>query len=117
MTEMKANILVVDDDPYVRESVSLLLGGRNYSVITCESAKEAMEVMLGKNNIDIVLTDVRMPVVSGVELLEKIHALNPELPVILMTAYAELDVAVDAIKKGPSISLSSPIIPVILSMP
>lgn len=100
MTEMKPNILVVDDDPYVRESASLLLGGRNYSVITCESAKEAMEVILGKNNIDIVLTDVRMPVVSGVELLEKIHALNPELPVILMTAYAELDVAVDAIKKG-----------------
>ncbi len=92
-------IFVVDDDTYVLESVSVLLNKYGYSVITCENAKEAM-AKLQENKIDIVLTDIKMPVVSGIELLGEIHKLNPEIPVILMTAYAELDIAVDAVKKG-----------------
>ncbi len=92
-------VLVVDDDTYVLESVSVLLNKYGYPVITCENAQEAM-AKLQESKIDIVLTDIKMPVVSGVELLGEIHKLNPEIPVILMTAYAELDIAVDAVKKG-----------------
>lgn len=92
-------VLVVDDDTYVLESVSVLLNKYGYPVITCENAKEAM-AKLQESKIDIVLTDIKMPVVSGIELLGEIHKLNPEIPVILMTAYAELDIAVDAVKKG-----------------
>lgn len=92
-------ILVVDDDPYVLESISLLLGKYGYKVAACGSAKDAI-AKFKTGGIDVVLTDVRMPQVSGIELLEQIRALNTETPVILMTAYGELDVAIDAIKKG-----------------
>jgi putative two-component system response regulator len=47
-----------------------------------------------------VLTDIKMPIMTGIELLEQVHVMNPELPVLLMTAYAELDTAVSAIKQG-----------------
>ncbi len=92
-------ILVVDDDPFVLDSVSLLLGTYGYSIISSGKAADA----LGKfqeSRVDVVLTDIKMPSISGIELLEKIHAVNPETPVILMTAYADLNIAVDAIKKG-----------------
>lgn len=91
-------ILAVDDDPYVLESVSLLLKGYGYSVEQCSNAEEALALL--HYNIDVVLTDVKMPNISGIELLERIHSSNADLPVILMTGYAELDIAIDAIKKG-----------------
>jgi len=92
-------ILVVDDDPFVLESVSSILSAHHYAVISCGHAREAMD-MVCDNSIDVVLTDIKMPDISGLELLDTIHKLNPQLPVILMTAYADLDVAVDAVKKG-----------------
>lgn len=95
----QTRILVVDDDPYVLESISSLLKESGYDVIAYENAGEAMAEST-ENIFDVVLTDIKMPETSGIELLEKIHYLNPEVPVILMTAYAELDTAVDAIKKG-----------------
>lgn len=95
----KETILVVDDDPFILESVSALLEGSGHSVIACKNARDAI-TELRKDNVGVVLTDIKMPNTSGVKLLEKIHRLNPKIPVILMTAYAELDVAVDGIKKG-----------------
>ncbi|MBI5193747.1 MAG: response regulator [Nitrospirae bacterium] len=92
-------VLVVDDDPFVRESATSFLGECGYSVIACESAKEAL-TKLGREKIEIVLTDIKMPEVTGLELLEKIRNFDTDLPVILMTAYAELDIAVNALKKG-----------------
>lgn len=92
-------LLVVDDDPYVLESISSLLKEYGYSVLTCQNAIEAME-QLKKAKYDVVLTDIKMPGITGIELLQNIHTYNPQIPVILMTAFAELDVAVDAIKKG-----------------
>lgn len=99
MNEKKANILLVDDDPYIIESLSPLLGEYGYSVFPCEDARTAMAKLRG-NGIDVVLTDIKMPTVSGIKLLEKAHGFDQDIPVILMTAYAELDTAVDAIKKG-----------------
>ena len=96
---LKSTILVVDDDPDVLESVSWLLNEYGYSVVASKNGKNAMD-RLQENRIDVVLTDIKMPVVSGIELLEEIHNLYPEMPVILMTAYADLDMAIEAIKKG-----------------
>lgn len=95
----KSTILIVDDDTYVLESVSVLLSRYDYSVITCENAKEAM-ARLQESRIDIVLTDVKMPAVSGIELLGAIRNLFPGIPVILMTAYAGLNIAIEAVKGG-----------------
>lgn len=99
MSEIKANILLVDDDPYILESLSTLLAEYGYSVFPCEDASRAM-VKLKGDSIDVVLTDINMPEFSGIELLEMAHGFNTEMPVILMSAYAELDTAVEAIKKG-----------------
>jgi putative two-component system response regulator len=93
------NILVVDDDTYVLESVSSLLRESGYSVISCKSAEQAVEQFLG-NNIELVLSDIKMPGLSGIDLLDRIHSIDSKMPVILMTGYAELNVAIDAIKRG-----------------
>jgi putative two-component system response regulator len=95
----KSTILVVDDDPYVLESTAILLQEYGYRVLKSENAAAALR-SFRDNGITVVLTDIKMPQVSGVELLGDIHAVDPQTPVVLMTAYADLDVALDAIKKG-----------------
>jgi putative two-component system response regulator len=99
MTDKISMILVVDDDPYVLESISTLLRAFGFTVKTCNNANSAVQE-IQRTPIDVVLTDIKMPGLTGVELLGMIHKFDSQIPVILMTAYAELDVAVDAIKKG-----------------
>jgi putative two-component system response regulator len=93
------SLLIVDDDPYVLESISSLLKEFGYVVIACRDAVEAME-KIQNISVDAVLTDIKMPGVTGIELIQQIHTYNQQMPVILMTAFAELDIAVDAIKRG-----------------
>jgi signal transduction histidine kinase len=93
------SVIVVDDEPNVLMFTSLLLKKKGYSASACGSAREALEV-LQKNNIDVVLTDIMMPEMSGIELLEEIHSIDPDIPVILVTGFADLDKAIEAIKKG-----------------
>ncbi|MBF0555279.1 MAG: response regulator [Nitrospirae bacterium] len=97
----KAHILVTDDDHFVLESLSILLQENGYSVMTCSNARDALNVMGTHSDIiNVVLTDIKMPGISGVGLLDRLHRRYPDIPVILMTAFAELDVVIDAIKKG-----------------
>ncbi|MCI4625898.1 MAG: response regulator [Candidatus Magnetoovum sp. WYHC-5] len=77
----------------------MLLSEEGYTIIPCADAVTAYKE-IGKQSVNMVLTDIKMPGVSGVELLGKIHLNYPDLPVILMTAFAELDMAIDAIRKG-----------------
>ncbi len=93
-------ILVVDDEAFMRESTSDFLKEYGFSTITSPDAIDALNIIKSNSSIDIILSDIRMPGISGIELLERIHSLSPEKPVILMTAYADLDIAIDAIRKG-----------------
>lgn len=95
----KATILVVDDDRHVLESILLLLSAHGYPVVTAACAEEALE-RLDDREVKVVLTDIRMPGMDGIELAGKIHGHDPDLPVIIMTAYAETEVAVGALKSG-----------------
>jgi putative two-component system response regulator len=97
--KVKNTLLVVDDDAYVLESISTLLKECGYIVHTSQNGNDAM-ALIKKTAFDVVLTDIKMPQLTGIELLQKIHAYDQQLPVILMTAFAELDLAVDAIKLG-----------------
>jgi putative two-component system response regulator len=100
MKEQEINtLLVVDDDPYILESISTLLRAYGYGVYTSLSPHDALN-MVKTMHFDLVLTDIKMPQTTGIELLQGIHAYNNQIPVILMTAFAELDVAVNAIKQG-----------------
>lgn len=99
MTESAPDILVVDDNPFVLETTTLLLAGTGYNAVGCKDAASALDAFMAKE-FDAVLTDVKMPGMTGIGLLEKIHAVNAVVPVILMTGYAELDVAINAVKMG-----------------
>jgi len=95
----KNAILVVDDDPSVLESTSRLLSAFGYLVSSYGNATDAAR-KLQENSIRVVLTDIMMPEVTGLQFLEMIRSFNPGIPVIMMTAYAELDMTIDAIRKG-----------------
>jgi putative two-component system response regulator len=97
--ESPGNIFIVDDDRYVLESVSLLLKESGFSVTTFSNGLDAIRHFVTEP-VDLVLTDINMPGMTGIELLEKIRYLDHETPVLLMTAYADLDTAVMAIQKG-----------------
>ena len=93
------SVLVVDDDPSVLDSSSLLLKEYGYNVVSTSSAEDAIN-RFQTVNIDTVVTDIVMPSMSGIELLRQIHDLNPVTPVILMTAYADMEKVIGAIKIG-----------------
>lgn len=99
MTAAKGQVVVVDDDPYMLESLALLLGEAGFDIRVFGSPFQALDE-IRQTPVDVVLTDVNMGGMTGMELLEKIRAYDQELPVLIMTAYAELEVAVSAIKKG-----------------
>lgn len=95
----KSAILLVDDDPSVLESTSRLLSAFGYLVFPFENARDAV-MKLKEDNVRVVLTDIMMPEVTGLQLLEIIRSFNSEIPVIMMTAHADMDTTIDAIRKG-----------------
>ncbi len=91
-------ILCVDDDPRILGFLGDVLVPRHFDIVKAENAGQALE-SFRNNRIDVVLTDIMMPVVSGIDLLEEIHALSPDTPVILMTGFADVEKAIEAVKK------------------
>jgi len=95
----KAKILVVDDEISIIEVLKALLKREGYSVKTASSAEEAMAA-LGKERFDLMISDIRMRPVDGLELLRLAREVQAHLAVIMMTAYAAVETAVDAMKRG-----------------
>ncbi|MEN3372870.1 sigma-54 dependent transcriptional regulator [Dechloromonas sp. ZS-1] len=110
MSEHHLPVLVVEDDPSLREAIgdTLELAGRSY--VAVESGPDALAV-LARQAFSIVVSDVRMMPMDGVTLLKEIRARLPHLPVVLMTAYAEVDKAVDAMRSGACDFLLKPFEP------
>lgn len=94
-----AFVLVVDDEGAIRYSVSKTLQRVGYNVNEASSGEEALEMMRNQR-YDVVLTDIRMPGLTGVELLKRIKDIAPDAIVILMTGYASLGTAVEALRLG-----------------
>ena len=107
---MIQSILVVDDDAGLRESLQLLLEGEDYRVTTAEDGEAALE-QLDAETVDLVLCDLRMPGIDGFDLIGQIHRKQPELPVILMSAYADDEVTVEAIQRGAYDAIAKPFQP------
>ena len=93
------NILVVDDEEIVRESLTSWLEEDGYHVECAEGGKKALE-RLPERNWDLMLVDLKMPGMDGIQLMDEVHKTNPEMLIIIMTAYATVDTAVKAMKKG-----------------
>ncbi len=104
----KSEILVVDDDSAHRTMLKTLLSGWQYDIIEADDGSTAIE-KVRERSFDLVLMDVRMLKVSGLEALDEIKAFNPAIPVIIMTAYSSLETAVEAIKKGAYDYLTKPL--------
>ena len=103
------HILVVDDDPLVRRSLSEFLTVEGFTVSSAGNGTEAIS-LLKQYTADIVIADIKMPGVDGIQLLKQIKALNTETPVILMTGYGSIDSAVEAMKEGAYDYVTKPII-------
>lgn len=96
---MRGRILVVDDEPLKRITLQIELSEHGYEVYEAADALTARRIFEGKP-IDVVVSDVRMPGLNGLDLLSQLKQIRPEVEVILMTAYATVDTAVLAIKRG-----------------
>jgi two-component system response regulator HydG len=107
MKEVKT-ILVVDDDGAHRTMLKTLVGGWGYDIVEADDGSTAIEEVK-KQPFDLVLMDVRMLKVSGLEALEKIKSFNPAIPVTIMTAYSSVDTAIEALKKGAYDYLTKPL--------
>ncbi len=103
----RPKLLIVDDDSSLREFLEIFLAKEGYRVDSAETADEALE-KVKKDSYDLVITDVRMPGMDGVELLRQLKTLDAGLPVVLITAFASLDAAVDAMKEGAWDYLTKP---------
>jgi ATP-dependent Lon protease len=92
-------ILVVDDEEVARRNLEHILSKENYSVVTAANGVEALE-RLRSTTFDVILTDFKMDKIDGMEILEKTKAGHPQTEVIMITGYATVDTAVEAMKKG-----------------
>ena len=97
--ERQGRILLVDDDQQVLESIASFLTDYGFEVTALADGRTALQ-MLAQQSFDVVLSDITMPGMSGLQLLERIRRVDRETPVELMTGYAEVDTAVQAIQKG-----------------
>ena len=93
------SILVVDDEPSIREFLQIMLAREGYEVSCAEDGREAI-TLFEKSPFDVVLADIRMPKTSGFEVLNRIKELSPETKVIMITAYASFESAVESMKEG-----------------
>lgn len=104
---MRRNILIVDDEPLVRDFLEEALR-KNYQVDLADDAFTALSKIEGGRVYDIVVTDVRMPKMSGMDLLKRIKQISPHTEVIMITAYGDIDNAVEAMQRGACDYITKP---------
>lgn len=104
---MKPKILIVDDEPDICKALKFLLKREGYDVASVNSGEEAIE-RLESDSFDVVLTDLKMGKFDGMDVLKKAKELNPDVQVIMMTAFASIESAVEAMKMGASDYISKP---------
>jgi excisionase family DNA binding protein len=104
----RSTILVVDDEEAVRDLLASALESRQRQVIAAASGEEALEV-LKRTDVDLVLLDLSMPGMNGVDAFQRIHALKPTLPVVIVTGYPDSDLMARALEIGPFTMISKPV--------
>jgi DNA-binding NtrC family response regulator len=102
-----ASILVVDDEPAIQDILTWSLEAEGYNVATAASGEEAL-TRFAEQDFDVIVTDIVMPGLNGLDLLERSRVLNPRASVIVMTAYAALETAITALRRGASDYLEKP---------
>ena len=103
-------ILVIDDEAVIREGLRQALTMEGYQVVAAQNGKVGME-KLQKESFSVVISDLKMPIMGGIEVLKTISVLQPNVPVIIITGFATVDSAVDAMKNGAFEYLTKPFLP------
>jgi len=104
-----ARILIVEDEASIRNVLVNIISeeSENYEVYAAEDAKRALE-LLGESSFDLMLSDIKMPGMDGIELLERVVVLQPECTVVMISGHGDIETAVDSIKKGAYDYISKP---------
>ncbi len=102
-------ILVVDDEPLIRDTLAEYLTQEGFPVVACANGEEAL-VLAGKQRFAVALCDVQLPGMDGLALLERLHCISPETFVLVITAYATVENAVEAFQRGAHDYLMKPIL-------
>ena len=105
---MNFNILIIDDEKNIRSGLADSLELEGYNTFTAENGKLGLE-RFSKGDIDLVITDLRMPEITGEDVLKKITSENPGLPVIVLTGHGSIDSAVEAMRNGAYDFLTKPL--------
>ncbi|MBR3813921.1 MAG: sigma-54-dependent Fis family transcriptional regulator [Spirochaetaceae bacterium] len=105
---MKFNILIIDDEKNIREGLAAALEMDGYNVVLAPDGETGLQ-LVGRGDIDLVITDLRMPGISGEEVLAKVTSESPGLPVIVLTGHGTIDSAVDAMRAGAYDFLTKPL--------
>jgi DNA-binding NtrC family response regulator len=108
-TPLTRKVLVVDDEPLIRATLAEYLTGEGFAVTACASGEEALAAA-GRMPYDVVLCDVQLPGIDGIEVLERLLKISPETFVLLITAYATVESAVEAFQRGAHDYLMKPIL-------
>lgn len=107
-SDLTGRILIVDDDPHFLRVLNRILTGENFQVCSANGVAEALD-FLRAAQFDLVISDLRMPESDGLNLLEKIRGSGLDLPVIILTAYGEVDTYLEAMNAGAVEYLNKPI--------
>jgi DNA-binding NtrC family response regulator len=92
-------ILIVDDELLIRDLLYDYFLSKNYTIMTANNAEEALEIVGQQSEFDVLLTDIKMDGIDGLQLVEEVRHTHPQLPVIVMTAYPTVETAVEALHK------------------
>src|SRR5579871_2438954 len=103
------NILIVDDEPLIRDTLGEYLGQEGFAVAACADGESALE-LVASQRFDVVLCDVQLPGIDGIDLLERLLKISPQTFVLLITAYATVENAIQAFQRGASDYLMKPIV-------
>ena len=110
MEQKNAKILVLDDEQIVLDSITRILEGEKYEVKTCRSGSQAVDA-LKAGGYDVLITDLKMPGMDGIQAMEALAEIDPDLSMIMVTAYSTVDSAVKAMKLGAADYIRKPFTP------
>ncbi|MCK5521293.1 MAG: sigma-54-dependent Fis family transcriptional regulator [Candidatus Marinimicrobia bacterium] len=96
---MNANILIVDDEPEIRNSISEVLSEENYNCTTAANGEIAIQ-LISENNYDLIISDIKMPIRDGMDILRHCRIVSAQTAVIIITAYATVETAIEALRQG-----------------
>src|SRR5690606_14831008 len=94
-----ATILIIDDEKSIRKTLSDILSYEGYKIEEAADGQEGIN-LFKKKSFDVVLCDIKMPKIDGMEFLEQAVQINPDIPIIMVSGHGNIDTAVEAVKKG-----------------